>query len=159
MPDGRLYETDWYAWTREQAATLRRMAETRVDTELDLDHLAEEIEALGRSEAAALESDLVRIIEHLLKLEHSPAGDPRKKWVLSVAEHRDRVLACLEDSGTLTRKVPDLLPRAWRRARRQAAIALELNDGLSPDTLPDDCPYTLEHILDERFFPASRHGL
>jgi len=42
-----LYETDYYAWTREQAAALRSMAAARVDTKLDLENLADEVESLG----------------------------------------------------------------------------------------------------------------
>ncbi len=159
MPDGRLYDTDWYAWTQEQASALRRMAETRVNSELDLEHLAEEVESLGRSEENALVSALTRVIELLLKLEHSPAPAPRNKWILSVVEQRSRATLALEESGTLTRKAPDLLPKAWREGRKLTAKALELFDGVPADALPADCPYTLDQILDDAFFPANRHGL
>lgn len=159
MPDGPLYETDWYAWTQAQAAALRRMADARANTELDLENLAEEVESLGRSEASALRSDLVRVIEHLLKLEHSPAADPRRGWQTSVIEHRDRVRTMLEDSGTLRRKLPDLLPAAWKSARNLVAQKLALNDGIDADTLPDHCPYDLAQLLDDRFWPVNRHGL
>ncbi|NYZ16238.1 DUF29 domain-containing protein [Azospirillum sp. RWY-5-1] len=159
MPDGPLYETDWYAWTQEQAAALRRMADARANTELDLENLAEEVESLGRSEASALRSDLVRVIEHLLKLEHSPAADPRRKWQASVIEHRSRIETTLDDSGTLRRKFPDLLPAAWKEARKVASSGLELFDGLPADTLPDHCPYDLAQLRDDRFWPVNRHGL
>ncbi len=159
MPDGRLYDTDWYAWTLEQAAALRRMAETRVNSELDLGNLAEEVESLGRSQESALVSALTHVIEHLLKLEHSPAPAPRNKWMLSVVEQRGRAVYALEDSGTLARKVPDLLPKAWKQGHRLAAKALELFDGVAPETLPADCPYSLAQILDDDFIPANRHGL
>lgn len=159
MPDGPLYETDWYAWTQAQAAALRRMAEARANTELDLENLAEEVESLGRSEASALRSDLVRVIEHLLKLEHSPAADPRRKWKMSVIEHRNRVQRAIRESGTLRRRLPELVAEDWEDARKQAASALDLFDGLPADTLPDRCPYDLAQILDDRFWPANRHGL
>lgn len=159
MPDGRLYDTDWYAWTQEQASALRRMAETRVNSELDLDHLAEEVESLGRSEESALDSALTRVIEHLLKLEHSPAVEPRKKWRLSVIEHRNRAQKSIRRSGTLKRLLPDLLPDAWSDGRKLAASALELFDGVPADAVPANCPYTLDQILDDGFYPANRHGL
>ncbi|WP_431855545.1 DUF29 domain-containing protein [Azospirillum sp.] len=159
MPDARLYDTDFYAWTQEQAATLRRMAEARVNTELDLEHLAEEVESLGNSDVNALASDLSRVIEHLLKLEHSPASDPRRNWMLSVVEHRGRAQRAAENSGSLRRMLPGLLPNAWKYGRRSAAKAMELFDGFDPATLPAECPYTLEQILDDDFWPASRHGL
>ena len=46
-----LYETDFYAWTRHQAEELRRLKELRLNVELDLDRVAEEIEDLGTSSA------------------------------------------------------------------------------------------------------------
>ena len=48
-PDAR-YETDFYAWTRRQAQELRRLKALRLNVEVDLDHVAEEIEDLGTSE-------------------------------------------------------------------------------------------------------------
>jgi hypothetical protein len=35
------------AWTKQQAAELRRLAAARVNSTLDLAHLAEEVESLG----------------------------------------------------------------------------------------------------------------
>ncbi len=46
-----LYETDYYAWTKAQAAELRTLAAARVNTTLDLENLAEEVESLGRSDS------------------------------------------------------------------------------------------------------------
>jgi hypothetical protein len=43
----RLYRGDSYAWTRDQAAALRRLAEERWNGPLDLLHLAEEVKDLG----------------------------------------------------------------------------------------------------------------
>ena len=68
----RLYKDDFYAWTRNQASALRRLADERWNGPLDLLHLAEEVEDLGSEQQWAVESQLERILEHLLKLEHSP---------------------------------------------------------------------------------------
>jgi len=70
----RLYATDYYAWTREQAAALRRLAASRADLPLDLDHLAEEVAGLGKSERRAARSQMRRLLEHLLKLHSSTQG-------------------------------------------------------------------------------------
>lgn len=43
----RLYKEDFYAWTRDQAAALRRLADQRWNGPLDVLHLAEEVEDLG----------------------------------------------------------------------------------------------------------------
>jgi hypothetical protein len=52
----KLYEQDYYAWTEQQAALLRAGR----FTELDLAHLIEEVEDMGRSQRQAVKSALVK---------------------------------------------------------------------------------------------------
>src|SRR5436305_2048083 len=85
-PPGPDYDDDFYAWTQYQAGVLRGMR--RADNRLDRDRLAEEIEDLGKSDRRAVRSQIVRIIEHLLKLEYSPAVEPRFDWMASIVEAR-----------------------------------------------------------------------
>jgi len=148
-----LYETDFHAWTENQAAALRRNATERLNlaAEIDWDHLAEEIESLGRNELRSMEGALMRIIEHLLKLRFSPAHDPRAGWLESVAVHRTEFQALSEDNPGLVRRVR--LPVVYRRARTIAASSLEQRDGLPKSTLPDVCPYTLEQIAADDWYP------
>ena len=72
-----LYEEDFYVWTEPQAALLR---ERRFEA-LDLANLIEEVEGLGDAKKSAVLNNASVIIEHLLKLQHSPAQDPRRGWV------------------------------------------------------------------------------
>jgi hypothetical protein len=102
--------------------------------------LAEEVELLGGSEISALDNALARIVEHLLKLEHSPAADLRRHWILSVVEHRSRAQKILKRSGAIRRRLPELLPDAWDEGRKLASKALELFDGLDPTCLPTGLP-------------------
>jgi hypothetical protein len=64
----QLYERDFYAWTQEQAALLRSGRLEQLDTE----HLAEEIEALGRQERRELVNRLGILLGHLLKWQFQP---------------------------------------------------------------------------------------
>jgi hypothetical protein len=50
------YETDFYLWTQQQADLLRQGALSA----LDVEHLIEEIDDLGRSQKNALQSYLFR---------------------------------------------------------------------------------------------------
>lgn len=150
-----LYNLDYHAWAREQAEALRA---GRLDA-LDLAHLAEELDDLGSSRCDALEAALARIIEHLLKLEYSPAREPRRGWRLSVTEHRDRAGRNLEDNPSLRPQLAALFPRAWRTAHKLAGAALHEFDGMRPSVLSADCPYTLEQVLAEDWWPVNRHGL
>ena len=86
-PDA-LHDTDFYAWTRRQAQELRRLKELRLNVELDLDHVAEEIEDLGTSERDTCRSQVERILEHFLKLAFSPSPQPRRGWQRSIVEAR-----------------------------------------------------------------------
>jgi hypothetical protein len=54
------------------------------DNRFDREHVAEEIEDLGKSERDTVRSQIRRIIEHLLRLAHSPAGQPRSDWIETV---------------------------------------------------------------------------
>lgn len=155
--DSRIgYDTDFLAWTEEQARLLREAARERVNTPIDWENVAEEIESMGRSEVRAVESALVRVIEHLLKLEHSPADEPRGDWKLSVIEHRDRIVRDLAASPSLRGRID--VASVHRTARRMAGLGLE-RDGIPLGDLPADCPYTLEQLLDEDWWPVNRHGL
>lgn len=84
MPDGPRYDDDFYAWTQYQAKVLRELRTD--DNRFDREHLAEEVEDLGKSERDAVRSQVRRIIEHLLKLAYSPAAGPRYEWMGSILE-------------------------------------------------------------------------
>jgi hypothetical protein len=153
-----LYRDDFYAWTRHQAAELRKLAQTRPNVALDFPHLIEEVADLGRSERNAVHSHVRVIIEHALKLEHSQAGDPRIGWYETIIRARSD----LEDklTPTLRRDLQRNLQRVYRLARRSAFQSLRLHGETEPaEALPPDCPWRLADLLDPDWFPASRHGL
>src|SRR4051795_13042662 len=89
-PD-ELYATDFYAWTKDQAAALRRLADERWNGPLDLAHLAEEVEDLGDTRRAAARSQVRKILEHSRTRDSSLAADPRAGWKLSIATARDEI--------------------------------------------------------------------
>jgi hypothetical protein len=62
------YDRDFYAWTRAQPATLRAARPNRFDWE----HIALELEAMGRSERDQMESRIRQILIHLLKWQFQP---------------------------------------------------------------------------------------
>ncbi|CAK0755873.1 hypothetical protein WCLP8_260004 [uncultured Gammaproteobacteria bacterium] len=61
------YDSDFFAWTAQQAAALRHVAALRINLpEVDLEHLAEEIEDVGTEIRNACFSFTWRILEHLM---------------------------------------------------------------------------------------------
>ena len=155
MPDGpRLkgpdYDDDFYAWTQHQAAVLREMPVT--DNRFDREHVAEEIEDLGKSERDAVRSQVHRIVEHFLKLQYSPAERPRAGWMGSINDAR-RILG-YKLSATLRRDIETQLAALYGDASYQAELSLlEFGEGETAKRFPAECPYTLEQILEKRWYP------
>ncbi len=136
-----LYAEDFYVWTEAQAALLR---ERRFGA-LDLANLIEEVEGLGDAKKSAVLNNASVIIEHLLKLQHSPAQDPRNGWIDSVAEHRRRLE--FELTPRLVQILREELPRVYRLTRRDVDRALRrYGEEVAADALPESCPYTVEQI-------------
>ena len=119
MPDGPRqgpdYDDDFYAWTQYQAEVLRTLPTS--DNRFDREHLAEEIEDLGKSERDAVRSQVRRILVHFLKLAHSPARDPRSDWMDSIDDAR----AEIEDklTATLRHDIEEALPRLYTTTRKR----------------------------------------
>ena len=150
MPDGPRYEDDFFAWTQHQAMVLRSMAVA--DNRLDRENVAVEIEDLGGSERDALRSQIRRIVEHFLKLAHSPAQQPRFYWMASILEARSTLGDKI--SPTLRRDAEIMLPRLYRDGRRLAELALRgYGENQAADTLPQQCPYSLDDIFREDWYP------
>jgi Domain of unknown function DUF29 len=137
------YDTDFYAWTQAQAQALR----AKDLAALDLEHLAEEIESLGQRDRDAIESQLVRLLLHLLKLTYDPAPRPRRGWRVTVADAREKVAR--KARGSLQHHPAAYLPAAYRYARRKAALATERPLAMFPET----CPWSIEQVLHEDFWP------
>ena len=154
----QLYDVDFYRWTQEQAALLRQVPGERINLPIDWNHAAEEIEDMGRSDLRAVNSRVGVILEHLLKLEHSPAGDPRDGWTETVARCRGDVSRILEDSPSLRRKLPERWLKEYALARRSAVRGLA-RDGIGAEEIPADPPYVVDQVLDPDWWPANRHGL
>ena len=84
-------------------------------------------------------------MEHLLKLQHSPATDPRNLWRASVREHRRRLQ--LDLTPRIEQILVRELPRLYGMARDDAAAGMRDHgeDGAAA-ALPADCPYTFDQI-------------
>jgi hypothetical protein len=111
---------------------------------------------LGKSERDAVRSQIVRIIEHLLKLEYSPAADPRFDWMASTVEAR-RALAD-KITATLQRDVEAMLPELYGDARELAQPDIGLRkfgENTAAARLPSTCPYTLEQIRERGWYPKT----
>ena len=141
-----LYDTDFYVWTQAQAAALR----DGKAQELDWTNLAEEIDSLGKRDRRALVSQLERLLLHLLKWQYQPSGRQEgHSWRQSIRQARREMAVIIEDSPSLARQIPIQLAMAYAHARVDASD----ETGLALATFPDTCPWAVEQVMDEDFFP------
>ncbi len=139
-----LYDRDFFAWSREQAQLLRAGKLTHADIE----HIAEEIESMGRTEKRELVSRLEVILLHLLKWRYQP-GKRGPSWEASIRIQRYSIEDHLDDNPSLK----SLLPQALASAYRKAALEAVAETGLAGATFPKTCPWTVEEVLDDGFWP------
>jgi hypothetical protein len=142
-----LYDTDFYAWTQQQAALLR--AEKWED--VDYSNLAEEIESVGKREQHELAHRLMRLLQHLLKGQYQSTRRGRS-WRSTIVEQRQRIARRLRESPSLRPALPAMLAEEYRLARLKASDEIRLPDALFPQT----CPWTVEQILEDTFWPDVR---
>ena len=140
-----LYDQDFYAWANEQAALLRA---GRLDA-ADIEHIAEEIESMGRSEKRELVDRLLVLMLHLLKWEFQPARRGNS-WRLTIKSQRIRLAGHIEDNSSLKAKVDDAIGAAYPLA----VIDAENETGLLSSVFPEECPYTFEQMMDADFWPG-----
>jgi hypothetical protein len=138
------YDSDLYAWTLAQATHLRH----RKWDALDVDHLAEEIEALGNEQRHAVESHLRILLIHLLKWAYQPRRR-RRSWLSSMTNARAEIEARLRRNPSLRRELPEFLAWAYPKACRAAAD----ETGRPRASFPQSCPWSIEQILDDDFLP------
>jgi hypothetical protein len=94
---------------------------------MDLEHLAEEIESLGRSEKRELVSRLTILLLHLLKWQFQPVRQgPSSR--LSIATTRDVLADHLDENPSLRGTIEASIGLAYRRARRNAAVETGLTE-------------------------------
>ncbi len=158
----QLYDRDFYLWTQEQADLLRHGTYDRLKLPIDWDHIADEIEQMGRQGLVAVNERIGLILEHLLKLEHSPDPAPRDRWIEIIGRCREDVARSLDDSPSLRRKVAARWPREYALARCRAERVLSgtgNGHAVAGSVIPAEPAYTLDQVLDPDWWPDNRFGL
>ena len=140
----KLYEIDDYLWIEK---TIKLLQEKKFN-ELDIENLIEELEDLGRERKNKVESLLRQIIIHLLLLEYWSKEYQYNSahWKAEITEFRFQI------NGILTKKLENFLANRleliYQNSLKYTKRKTELN------IFPQKCPYTLEQLLDEDWFPT-----
>jgi hypothetical protein len=133
-------------WSQEQARLLRagRFAE------LDIEHLADEIEDVGKSEKRELASRMAVLLAHLLKWEVQPEKrSPR--WRATIVDQRKRIALAIKATPSLKTIMRD---RDWQYGVWLDALnEARKETGLEEEHLPEACPWTMDQAADAQFWP------
>jgi hypothetical protein len=140
-----LYDRDIIAWANEQARLLRAGHLNRIDIE----HIAEEIEDVGKSEQRELASRMAVLLAYLLKWQLQPQRRGRS-WQRTIRDQRNGIARRLRRTPSLavSLKDPDWWADTWQDAVAMAASETGLSD------LPDDCPWETADIIDHGWLPG-----
>ncbi|MBK5939333.1 DUF29 domain-containing protein [Halochromatium roseum] len=141
------YNSDIIAWSEEQTRLLR----SGNFSLLDIEHIAEEIEDVGKSERRELASRMVILLAHLLKWQFQP-GRRGSSWQRTIKEQRRAIQAHLKETPSL--KV-SLGNETWFDGIWADALARAIDEtGL--DLFPEDCQWSVEQIFDPTFYPEAQ---
>jgi hypothetical protein len=145
MKAANLYDRDFAEWTARNAALLRQ----RRFEEADVEHVAEEIEDMGKRDRREVSNRLKVLIAHLLKWAAQPDRRGGSTWFAIIDEQRSEVDEIFEQSPSLRRYADQDMARIYGRAVKVAAR----ETGLDPAVFPRECPYTLDQLLDINYLP------
>jgi len=140
------YDADIILWSEQQARFLRagRFAE------LDIEHLADEIEDVGKSEKREFVSRMGVLLAHLLKWSRQPTKRS-PSWRSTIVVQRKRIALAIKGTPSLkaVMRDPDWREEIWLDALAQA----QKETGLTPNELPEACPWSMEQATDPDFWP------
>jgi hypothetical protein len=140
------YETDVIAWANEQASLIRA---GRFEM-LDLEHIADEIEDVGKSEQRELESRMAVLLAHLIKWQYQP--DRRgSSWRHTISEQRKRVLQRIQKIPSLKTDLNN--PDWWSGVWADALDITTRETGFLYERFPLECPWEYSQITDIDFWP------
>ncbi|BAP56100.1 hypothetical protein THII_1803 [Thioploca ingrica] len=147
-----IYEQDFYGWIQHNITLLQqgRWAD------IDINILIEELDGMAKRDKHELVSHLIILIAHLLKwqfqlkqLSNYRESWQGGSWQATIIEQRLQIIRQLELSPSLKPHLPEAISKAY-----PAAAILAVKETLLPkSTFPDTCPYSLEQLLDDEFYP------
>ena len=138
------YNDDFYGWTRDQVKLLK----AGDFSGLDVVHLIEEIDSMGKSETRQLHNRLEVLLMHLLKWQFQPSYQGNS-WRNTVEEQRVRIRKHIAKNPSLKGALDETFADAYEDARYSA----RRETGLQLEVFPEECLWDFEQVMDEEFWP------
>lgn len=107
-----LYEQDILLWSEDTVAKLK----ARDFDHLDIEHLIEEVEALGISQKKELISRLIVLLEHLLKRLYVNLPNDYNGWERTIRTQRGELEILLDVVPSLSSRWESSFDKAWQIA-------------------------------------------
>ncbi len=139
------YDHDFFAWTQDQATALRNLPPAIAGNTLDIVHLAEEIEDLGKRDLREVQSLLRRLIEHVIKMAALPHSIDRLHWAQESRVFQVDARAAFKPGMTQLIQL-DII---WHQGQKLALAAL--SDMGRDIPIQKSCPFTQDELLAEEF--------
>lgn len=115
---------------------------------MDVEHVAEEIEDLWKTDRHNLDFLLLGFLEFTYGACRHDLG--MDYWQTAVVDHHRSMLAMsLEESPALRPFLRKRLPRAYAWARRTLLLRRTPPHEIPPET----CPWVFDHLMEERWWP------
>jgi hypothetical protein len=142
-----LYDTDYNLWLEE---TVQKLQAKDFDA-IDWENLIEEVASLGRSEKRRIESLLIRLFEHLLKLRYWESEREYNKghWEGEIMNFRKQISKELKASPSLKSYLVEVFDECYQDGRDIAAKRSQL----PLNNFPSSPIGNVEQILDENWLP------
>lgn len=140
------YDGDIIAWANEQARLLR----AGLFSQLDIEHIAEEIEDVGKSEQRELENRMAVLLAHLLKWQHQPERRGNS-WRRTIEDQRGRIARRIGKTPSLKADLDDA--EWWRGVWADALDIAVKETGLRYEDFPESRSWNFGQIMDADFWP------
>lgn len=138
------YETDVVAWANEQAHLIR----DRKFALLDVEHIAEEIDDVGKREERELANRMAVLLAHLLEWQYQP-GRQCRSLAQTINDKRIELDYYLDESPSLRAGLDNekWSKMVWAKATAQARQETNL------DCFPTSCPWKMADVLAHEWLP------
>ena len=144
-PPSSTYDDDFFVWTQEQAAALRRADPLAVGRDVDIEHIAEEIEDLGKRDLREVRCFLRLVFTHFLKIAASPNAPSVVRWRAEVRTFRRSAIDAFTPGMRQLLDLDALWDEACQVTRE------DLHDRGLELSAPATSPLTLDAVLSKKF--------